>query len=156
MDLRPLTMTARLPIGKYPVFVAGMSLLFLIHEGRREGSVRILIVDDAMFIRHSLKQMLESHGHVVVGEADNGMKAVRKYKELRPDLVTMDITMPEMDGIKALKAIKQIDVNAKVIMISTMGQQNFVKEAILAGAKGFVLKPLKEEQLVKGLSAVCM
>lgn len=87
---------------------------------------RILIVDDAGFMRTSLKMMLERHGHEVVGEAENGIIAVTKYKEMKPDIVTMDITMPVCDGIKAVKLIKEFDPNAKVIMISSMGQECFV------------------------------
>ena len=113
---------------------------------------RVLIVDDASFMRSSLKLMLQRGGFDVVGDAENGLIAVRKYRELQPEIVTMDITMPEMDGIEALKEIKLIDPNATVIMISAMGQEVHVKEAIIAGAKGFLLKPFKEEQVVNVLS----
>ncbi|HOM01368.1 MAG TPA: response regulator [Acetivibrio sp.] len=110
---------------------------------------RILIVDDAGFMRASLKMMLERHGHEVVGEAENGLIAVTKYKEIKPDIVTMDITMPVCDGIKAVKMIKEFDPDAKVIMISSMGQECFVKDAILAGAKGFIVKPFKEDYVIQ-------
>jgi len=96
---------------------------------------RILVVDDAGFMRASLKMMLERHGHQVVGEAENGLVAVTKYKEIRPDIVTMDITMPVCDGIKAVKMIKEFDPDAKVIMISSMGQECFVRDAILGRCK---------------------
>ncbi len=113
---------------------------------------KVLIVDDASFIRVSLKMMLERNGFEVVGEAENGTVAVRKYLELKPDLVTMDITMPEVDGVTALKSIIQQDPAAKVVMISAMGQESTVKEAVIAGAVGFIVKPFKEEQVIKGLS----
>lgn len=116
--------------------------------------MKVLIVDDAAFIRVSLKMMLERNGYEVVGEAENGLVAIQKYQELQPDLVTMDITMPELDGISALKAIRKLDDMAKVVMISALGQEVHVKEAILSGAKGFIVKPFKEEQVIKGLSKV--
>lgn len=114
--------------------------------------MKVLAVDDAVFIRVTLREMLERHGYEVVGEASNGIEGVKKYNELKPDLVTMDITMPEMDGIAALRKIKQINPQAKVIMISAMGQEKSVKESILAGACGFILKPFNEEQVIRGLS----
>jgi two-component system chemotaxis response regulator CheY len=114
--------------------------------------MRVLIVDDASFIRASLKMVLERNGYQVVGEAENGSVAVAKYNELKPELVTMDITMPEMDGITALRAIKSIDPNAKVIMISAMGMEDKVKDAILSGAAGFIVKPFNEDQVIRGLS----
>lgn len=114
--------------------------------------MKVLTVDDAVFIRVTLRQMLERHGYEVVGEAGNGVEGIAKYKELQPDLVTMDITMPEMDGIEALREIKQINPQAKVIMISAMGQEKSVKESIVAGASGFILKPFNEEQVIRGLS----
>ncbi|GAE87687.1 chemotaxis regulator [Acetivibrio straminisolvens JCM 21531] len=95
--------------------------------------------------------MLERHGHEVVGEAENGLVAVTKYKEIKPDIVTMDITMPVCDGIKAVKMIKEFDPDAKVIMISSMGQECFVKDAILAGAKGFIVKPFKEDYVIQAI-----
>ena len=112
----------------------------------------VLVVDDAAFMRVTIKNMLEKNGYNVVAEAENGKVAVQRYKELKPDIVTMDITMPEMDGISALKAIMQEDKNAKVIMLSAMGQQGMVKDAVLAGAKGFVVKPFKEETVIAALS----
>lgn len=114
--------------------------------------MKVLIVDDAVFIRLTLKMMLEKNGYEVVGEAVNGSEAILKYNELKPDLVTMDITMPQMDGITALKAIKKIDSSAKVVMISAMGQEGTVKEAIISGASGFIVKPFVEDQVMRGLS----
>lgn len=104
---------------------------------------KILIVDDAAFMRMMLKDILTKNGYEVVGEAENGAKAVEKYGELKPDLVTMDITMPEMDGISALKNIRSIDSNAKVVMCSAMGQQAMVIEAIQVGARDFIVKPFQ-------------
>lgn len=114
----------------------------------------VLIVDDAAFMRLSIRMMLEKNGFKVVGEAENGVIGVQKYKELSPDIVTMDLTMPEMTGLEALKAIKSYDPNAKVIMISAMGQEGIVKEAVLNGAKSFIVKPFKEEHVVKTLRSV--
>lgn len=113
---------------------------------------RILIADDANFIRTSLRMMLERNGFEVVGEAENGLVALSKYKDMKPDIVTMDITMPICDGIKAVKLIKEIDPKAKIIMISSMGQECFVKDAVLAGARGFIVKPFKEDYVVQTLT----
>lgn len=115
-------------------------------------AMKVMIVDDAFFIRVTLKQVLEKNGYQVVGEAANGSEAVEKYEQLDPDLVTMDITMPDMDGIAALKAIKKRNPQAKIIMISAMGQEKHVKEAVISGACGFILKPFNEEQVIRGLS----
>jgi len=112
---------------------------------------KVLIVDDAAFMRAAIKTILERNGFEVVGEAENGAIGVRKYQELRPDIVTMDITMPEMTGLEALKHIRSFDPDAKVIMISAMGQEHLVKEAILSGAKSFIVKPFKEEHVVQTL-----
>ncbi len=112
---------------------------------------RVLIVDDAAFIRLSLKIILEKSGFEVVGEASNGLEAISKYTDLRPDVVTMDITMPEMNGVEAVREIKKLDSCAKIIMISAMGQETWVKEAIINGAKGFIVKPYKEDYLVDTL-----
>lgn len=115
---------------------------------------RVLIVDDASFIRLALKIMLEKHGFEVVGEAENGAIGVKKYEQLQPDLITMDITMPEMTGIEALKAIKQMNPKAKVVMVSAMGQESFVKEAIINGASHFLIKPLVEDNVISTLTKV--
>jgi two-component system chemotaxis response regulator CheY len=112
---------------------------------------RILIVDDAAFMRMMIKDILTKHGYEVVGEAENGTKAVQIYKELKPDLVTMDITMPEMDGIQAVREIKKIDSSAKIIMCSAMGQQMMVMEAIQAGARDFVVKPFQQERVIQAV-----
>ncbi|MGV3467026.1 MAG: response regulator [Heyndrickxia sp.] len=112
---------------------------------------RILIVDDAAFMRMMVKDILTKNGFDVVGEAADGAQAVEKYKELKPDLVTMDITMPEMDGISALKEIKGMDPNAKVIMCSAMGQQAMVIDAIQAGAKDFIVKPFQADRVIEAI-----
>ena len=114
-------------------------------------SNRVLIVDDAIFMRMKLKDILEKNGFEVVAEAQNGLEAVEKYNSERPDLVTMDITMPEMDGVAALKAIKQMDPGAKVIMCSAMGQQSMVMDAIQAGALDFIVKPFDNERVLQSL-----
>mgnify|MGYP003291384223 FL=1 len=115
---------------------------------------RVLIVDDAAFMRMMLKDILTKNGYEVVGEAENGAKAVEKYKEVTPDLVTMDITMPEMDGISALKNIRSIDSNAKVVMCSAMGQQAMVIEAIQAGARDFIVKPFQADRVLEAVKKV--
>lgn len=114
----------------------------------------VLIVDDAMFMRLSLKIMLEKNGFQVVGEAENGAVAVEQYKKLTPDIVTMDITMPEVDGIEALRQIRAIDSKAKVVMVSAMGQETVIKNAVMVGAKNFILKPFKEESVIKVLNSL--
>lgn len=114
---------------------------------------KVLIVDDAAFMRHSLRSIMDKTGiFEVIGEAGDGEAAIKKYQALNPDIVTMDITMPLMDGIQALKEIKKIDPSATVIMISAMGQESYVKEAIIAGAKGFIIKPWKEDVVISQLS----
>ncbi|KYD00018.1 response regulator [Heyndrickxia sporothermodurans] len=112
---------------------------------------RILVVDDAAFMRMMIKDILTKNGFEVVAEAADGAQAVEKYKELKPDLVTMDITMPEMDGITALKEIKGIDPSAKIIMCSAMGQQAMVIDAIQAGAKDFIVKPFQADRVIEAI-----
>ncbi|RBP70131.1 two-component system chemotaxis response regulator CheY [Alkalibaculum bacchi] len=114
-------------------------------------SKRILIVDDAIFMRMKLKDILEKGGYEVVAEAQNGVEAVEKFKTENPDLVTMDITMPEMDGIAALKSIKEVNPNAKVIMCSAMGQQSMVMDAIRAGALDFIVKPFDNDRVIQSI-----
>lgn len=114
----------------------------------------ILIVDDASFMRMMLKNILTKHGYEIAGEAENGKVAVQKYKELSPDLVTMDITMPDMDGIQALKEIRAMAPQAKVVMCSAMGQQSMVIEAIQGGAKDFIVKPFNEDRVVEAVRKV--
>jgi len=115
---------------------------------------KVLIVDDAAFIRLSMKNILEKNDFEVVGLAENGIMGVKLYMDTKPDIVTMDITMPKLSGINALIAIKKFDPNAKVIMVSAMGQEEMVREAVLKGAKSFIIKPFNEEQLIKTLNKI--
>lgn len=112
---------------------------------------RILIVDDAAFMRMMIRDILSKNGFEIVGEAVDGAQAIEKFKEHKPDLVTMDITMPEMDGITALKEIRKIDSSAKVIMCSAMGQQAMVIDAIQAGAKDFIVKPFQADRVIEAI-----
>ena len=114
----------------------------------------ILICDDAAFMRMMIKDILTKNGYNIAGEAENGAKAVEKYNELKPDLVLMDITMPEMDGIQALKKIKETDPNASVIMCSAMGQQAMVIESIQSGAKDFIVKPFQADRVLAAVQKV--
>ena len=114
----------------------------------------ILICDDAAFMRMMIKDILTKNGYNVAGEAENGMKAVEKFKEVNPDLVLMDITMPEMNGIEALKEIMRIDAGAEIVMCSAMGQQAMVDESAQFGAKGFIAKPFHPEDVIKAVQKV--
>lgn len=114
----------------------------------------ILICDDAAFMRMMIKDILTKNGYNIAGEAENGQKAVEKYAELKPDLVLMDITMPEMDGIEALKRIKAVDPSASVIMCSAMGQQAMVIESIQSGAKDFIVKPFQADRVIEAVQKV--
>ena len=116
--------------------------------------VKVLIVDDAAFMRMMIKNILSKSGYDIVGEAENGVQAVAKFKELKPELVTMDITMPDMDGIAAVKEILKINKDAKVIMCSAMGQKPMIKEALEAGAKDFIIKPFDKDKAIKIIEAV--
>lgn len=115
---------------------------------------RILVVDDAAFMRMMIKDVLVKNGYDVIGEAENGLKAIEKYKELTPDLVLMDITMPELDGIQAVKQIKAFDAGAKIVMCSAMGQQAMVIESIQAGARDFIVKPFQAERVLEAIRKV--
>ncbi|ETI67704.1 response regulator [Neobacillus vireti] len=115
---------------------------------------RVLIVDDAAFMRMMLKDILIKNGLEVVGEAVNGADAIEKYRELQPDVVTMDITMPEMDGITSVKQIRALYPQAKIIMCSAMGQQPMVLEAIQAGAKDFIVKPFQADRVIDSINKV--
>jgi len=112
---------------------------------------KVLIVDDAKFMRVTLSNLLSNNGFTVVGMAENGQNALEKYKELHPDIVTLDITMPIMDGLEALKNIMEYDSEAKVVMCSAMGQQKLVVEAIELGAKDFIVKPFDEQRVIDTL-----
>lgn len=115
---------------------------------------KVLIVDDALFMRVTLKNILTKAGYEVVGEAVNGVEAVRLYDKLKPDIVTMDITMPELDGIQAMKQIMAAHPEARIVMCTAMGQQGMVKDAILAGAKNFIVKPFQPERVLETIRIV--
>lgn len=115
---------------------------------------KILIVDDTLFMRTLLKNILFSGGHTIVGEAGDGDEAVEKYKELKPDLVTMDVVMPKMNGIEALKTIKGIDPGAKVVMCTAVGQEQMVKLAIKSGARGYIVKPFQAPKVLEEINNV--
>ncbi len=108
---------------------------------------RVLICDDSMFMRMMIKKVLLDQGHTVVAEAENGVQAVRQYKMHKPDLTTMDITMPIMEGIQAVQKIREEDPNAKIIMVTAIGQKAIMTEAIDAGASGFLIKPFEPSQV---------
>jgi len=114
----------------------------------------VLIVDDATLMRVSLRILLEKKGFNVIGEAENGAVAIRKYMEIRPDIVTMDITMPVANGIEATRKIKEFDCNAKIVIVSAMGQEVYVREAVMAGADSFIVKPYKEDHVIKVLKSL--
>ncbi len=113
---------------------------------------KVLVVDDAAFMRVTIKNMLAKNGFEIVGEAENGAVAVQKVAELQPDIVTLDITMPEMNGLEALKEIMKTRPQTNVVMVSALGQEAMVKEAVLSGAKGFVVKPFKEDIIISALN----
>jgi len=115
----------------------------------------VLIVDDTLFMRASIRQMLEANGHSVAGEASNGVEAIEKYAKVNPDVILMDITMPDMDGLEALRRIKEIDPKAKVIMCTAMGQQAMVAKAVELGAQQFIVKPFQPDRLMAAIDTVC-
>lgn len=118
-------------------------------------SKKILIVDDALFMRESIKNILINSSDIeIIGEAANGIEGVELYSRLRPDIVTMDITMPDMGGIEALQKIREIDPGARVIMISAMGQEGMVKQSIISGAKTFIVKPFSEDVLISTINKI--
>lgn len=114
--------------------------------------MRVLITDDAAFMRMMLKDILSKNGHEVVGEASNGIEMLQKYEETKPDVVTLDITMPDMDGLTAIKELKKKYPDANVVMCSAMGQQSMVIDAIQSGAKDFIVKPFQAERVVECLA----
>lgn len=115
----------------------------------------VLIIDDTAFMRMILRSILEKASYEVIGEAEDGVQGVELYEQLVPSLVTMDITMPRMDGITAIREIKKIDENARIIVVSAMGQKTLVIEALNAGAKDFVVKPFQPERIAKALEYNC-
>ena len=114
----------------------------------------VLIVDDAVFMRMKLRQILEDNSYKVIAEAQNGIEAIEKYKAIKPDIIIMDIVMPEMDGIEALKRIKKLDPGANIIMCSAMGQISIVMGAIREGAVDFIVKPFERKRLLEALNNV--
>ncbi|MCQ2595620.1 MAG: response regulator [Treponemataceae bacterium] len=123
---------------------------------KSDGSkVRVLVVDDSMFVAKQISQILVSEGYEIIATAADGVEAVAKYKELYPnvDLVTLDITMPRMDGITALEQIMAFDQNAKVVMISALGKPELVKKALLTGAKNYIVKPLDRNKVLERISS---
>jgi two-component system chemotaxis response regulator CheY len=112
----------------------------------------VMLVDDAAFMRMMLKDILSNNGYNIIGEAENGIIAIDKYMELKPDITVMDITMPEMDGLQAVKEIRARDPQARIIMCSAMGQQAMVIEAIQSGAKDFIVKPFQAERVLEAVS----
>lgn len=115
---------------------------------------KLMIVDDATFMRLSIKKMLENHDYEIVAEASNGLEAVEMYEKYKPDIITMDITMPKMTGIEALREIKKLDSNAKVVMVSAMGQERLIREAVVNGAASFIVKPFQKDKLLEVLDGV--
>jgi two-component system chemotaxis response regulator CheY len=118
--------------------------------------MRILVADDASFMRITLDRILKSAGYEIVGQAANGIEAVAAYKKHNPDLVTMDVSMPEMDGVQAVKAIREIDPQARIVMVSAMGQEYVMQEAIAAGAIDFIVKPFKPDKVLETVGKVAM
>ena len=127
-------------------------------DGRRDdgGGYRVLVVDDSMFVTKQIGQILTSEGFEVVGTAVDGQDGVEKYKELYPnvDIVTMDITMPKMDGVTALEKIIEFDKEAKVVMISALGKQDLVKKSLMIGAKNYIVKPLDRKKVLERVVSV--
>ena len=115
---------------------------------------RVLVADDASFMRQMIREILESGGHEVVGEASDGIEVLEEYKKLQPDLVTMDIVMPRCSGIDALRQIVKLDDAAQVVMCSALGQESLVTEALEAGARDFIVKPFKPESVLSTLTKV--
>lgn len=115
---------------------------------------KILVVDDSQFIRTLLRRILTGRGHVIAGEANNGNEAVEKFAKLRPDLVTLDIVMPKLNGLEALKRIMQIDPQAKVVMVTALGQEPLAIESVKLGASDYIVKPFKPDQVVESVEKV--
>ncbi len=117
-------------------------------------ALRVMVVDDALFMRNMLKDIFVRAGHDVIAEAENGEIALELYRELKPDLVTMDIVMPKKSGIEALQEIMAADASACVVMVSALGQDSLVLEAVESGAKDFIVKPFKEEKVLEIISRI--
>ena len=115
---------------------------------------RVLVADDASFMRQMIREILEAEGHEVVGEASDGVQALEEYERLKPDLVTMDIVMPLLSGIDAVRGVMEFDLSACVVMCSALGQETLVNEALEAGAKDFIVKPFKPDAVIETLNKV--
>ncbi|PKM66109.1 MAG: hypothetical protein CVU95_12295 [Firmicutes bacterium HGW-Firmicutes-2] len=116
--------------------------------------MRLMIVDDASFMRVAIRRMIETKEYEVVCEAEDGQQAIEKFQKYRPDIITMDITMPNLSGIEALKEIKKLSSTVKVIMVSAMGQEALIREAVMHGANSFIVKPFKEDKLIEVLESL--
>lgn len=116
--------------------------------------LNVLIVDDSILVRNNIRVYVESLGHKVIGEAENGIDAIQKCKELSPDMITMDITMPNMDGVTAIKEIKNFDKNVNIIVVTSHGQEEIIMQSLQAGAKGYILKPMNEQNLSESINNI--
>lgn len=116
------------------------------------GNTRVFIVDDSGYMRQVIRKHLENKGYEIIGEAQDGLEAIQKYQELKPDITTMDISMKKVGGIEATKKIKAIDPSARIIIVSALGESRFIKEAIQAGAHDFIIKPFAEERLISSIA----
>ncbi|PKM57791.1 MAG: response regulator [Firmicutes bacterium HGW-Firmicutes-3] len=116
--------------------------------------MRLMIVDDASFMRVAIRRMIERKEYEVVCEAEDGLQAIEKFQKYRPDVITMDITMPNLSGIEALKEIKKLSSTVKVVMVSAMGQEALIREAVMHGANSFIVKPFKEDKLLEVLESL--
>ena len=116
------------------------------------GNTRVFIVDDSGYMRQVIRKHLENKGYEIIGEAQDGLEAIQKYPELKPDITTMDISMKKVGGIEATKKIKAIDPSARIIIVSALGESRFIKEAIQAGAHDFIIKPFAEERLISSIA----
>ncbi|MDQ7095660.1 response regulator [Desulfosporosinus sp. PR] len=121
---------------------------------KENNGMRILVVDDSLFMRKIIRVVVEKAGHQVIGEASNGQEAICQYKDLKPELVIMDITMPIVSGLESLKEILRLNPDANVLMCSAMGQEAYIKESIKNGAKGFVIKPINEMLLLEEIERI--
>ena len=121
---------------------------------QRKEACTVLVVDDSIFMTKQITQILTSNGFEIVGTAENGEEAIAKYQELKPDLVTMDINMPKMDGMTALKKIMESDPLAKVVMISTLAKQEIIKKSLMLGAKSYIVKPLDRRKVLERINSI--
>ena len=130
------------------------NVLLLTQKKGEDNMANVLVVDDTAFMRMQIKQILVKEGHSMIGEAENGIEAVEQFQKLKPDVVILDITMPKMDGIEALKKIKEIDPDSKVIICSAVGYQEMLAKAMQCGAETFIVEPFEAEHLIKAVNKV--